>query len=238
MSEQLLELQEISSGYGRQMILNDIGFGVREGSLTAIIGPNGHGKTTLLRTISGLVKARQGAIRLGEREVSRLPVHAIVAAGVVHIPQGDMIFPEMTVRDNLLMGAYLPEANRHADDRLAGVYEMLPRLQERQSQIASSLSGGERRMLGIGRGLMTGGRILLIDEPSLGLAPIVIEQIYEVIADLKRRGHTILLVEENPTRAMSVADEIHLLDNGRFVWSGGPDELEANPGILETYLGG
>lgn len=237
MSEALLEIRGLDAGYGPQPVLHGIDLNVDEGRVSAVIGPNGHGKSTLLRAVSGLLGDCRGQVRLGGEELCGRPADRIVAAGVVHIPQGDLVFPEMSVLDNLLMGAYLPEAAAHAEQRLAEVYALLPRLEERREQIASTLSGGERRMLGIGRGLMTGGRILMLDEPSLGLAPIVIEQIYQVIEQLKAEGRTIVMVEENPSRAMEVADEIHLLDNGRFVWSGTPAELSDNLDVLETYLG-
>ncbi len=234
----VLELDEVTAGYHGQEVLRKISLKVQEGTVVTIIGPNGHGKTTLLRTISGLIRPMSGTIRFEGRALTGMRVDQIVNLGIVHIPQGDLIFPDMTVRDNLLMGAYLPAAHAQASARLDQVYEMLPTLRERADQISNTLSGGERRMLGIGRGLMTGGRILMIDEPSLGLAPIVIEQIYEVITHLKREGRTILLVEENTSRVTDLAEEIYLLDNGSFVWQGRPDELELHEELLQTYLGG
>lgn len=203
-----------------------------------MIGPNGHGKTTLLRCISGLMKPWSGQIFLGDGEITGLRAHKIVERGITHIPQGDLIFPDMSVYDNLMMGAYLPSAYAQADRKLAEVYELLPRLRERAGQVASTLSGGERRMLSIGRGLMGNGSILLIDEPSLGLAPLVIEQIYAVIRDLKTRGLSILVVEENASRAMDVGDWVYLVDDGKVVWQGAPSEMTENEEILATYLGG
>lgn len=238
MSDVLLELKDVTSGYEGLEILKAISLQIHQNSVVTIIGPNGHGKTTLLRTISGLTRLMGGTIRFDGQNLMGLRVDQIVSLGIVHIPQGDLIFPDMTVRDNLLMGAYLPEANTQAGRRLEQIFEMLPILHRRCNQIASTLSGGERRMLGIGRGLMTGGRILLIDEPSLGLAPIVIDHIYEVISDLKKEGRTILIVEENASRAADLSDDMYLLDNGRFVWQGHPDEIEQHQEILETYLGG
>jgi branched-chain amino acid transport system ATP-binding protein len=238
MAEAILQLQDVNSGYHGQTVLHGLTLDVPEGSLVTIIGPNGHGKTTLLRTVSGLVKPTNGDILFEGRSILGRRADQIVRLGVVHIPQGDMIFSEMTVKDNLLMGAYLPDASRRATQSLDEVYEFLPRLAEREKQISSSLSGGERRMLAIGRGLMSGGRILLVDEPSLGLAPIIIEQIYGLIARLKETGRTILLVEENAARIEDLADQVFLLDNGHFVWQGAPQELALNEDVLETYLGG
>ena len=171
MSEPLLEVDSLDAGYHGQRVLRNISFGVPDGGLITIIGPNGHGKTTLLRAVSGLIHPMAGEIRFDGKALGRARVDQIVARGIVHIPQGDMIFSEMSVRDNLMMGAYLPVPFRQADANLKEVYALLPRLKERESQTASTLSGGERRMLAIGRGMMTGGRILLIDEPSLGPGP-------------------------------------------------------------------
>ena len=233
----LLSLTGISCGYGANLVLRGVSLDVPEGSLTAIIGPNGHGKTTLLRTISGLVPVREGEIRFAGENLARKRPDEIVAAGIVHVPQGDLLFPEMTVLDNLQMGAYLPEAARQMRTRLDEVFALLPKLKERRGQIASTLSGGERRMVGIGRGLMAGGKLRMLDEPSLGLAPIVIDQIYEVIGALTRSGRTILLVEENAARVADKAAQVALLDNGQFAWTGAGAELMAKPKILETYLG-
>lgn len=233
-----LELQGVSSGYGHHRVIRDVSLRVEVGNLAALIGPNGHGKTTLMRTISGLVRVTQGVISLFGQRIDTLRADETVAAGIVHVPQGDLLFPDMTVIENLRMGAYLPEAAKVEMQRLEEVFALLPKLKERRSQLASTLSGGERRMVGIGRGLMAGGRILMLDEPSLGLAPIVIDQIYTVIASLKASGRTILIVEENATRIAEVANVLHLLDNGSFTWSGSGAEFLSSPEILESYLGG
>jgi branched-chain amino acid transport system ATP-binding protein len=184
------------------------------------------------------MRPTEGEILLKNEQISGLRAHQIVERGIIQIPQGDLLFSEMTVFDNLMMGAYLPDAYKAASQRMKDVFELLPRLEERRDQIASTLSGGERRMLSIGRGLMGGGKLLLVDEPSLGLAPLIIDQIYDVITDLKRRGVSILLVEENASRAMEIADHVYLLDDGRVVWQGAPADMAANEEILATYLGG
>jgi branched-chain amino acid transport system ATP-binding protein len=233
----LLSLAGLSAGYGANQVLRGVSLDVPEGRLTAIIGPNGHGKTTLLRVISGLVPVSAGTIQFDGQSLVGKRADEIVAAGIVHVPQGDLLFPEMTVLENLQMGAYLPEAGKQMRTRLDEVFALLPKLKERRSQVASTLSGGERRMVGLGRGLMAGGKLLMLDEPSLGLAPIVIDRIYEVIAALTRTGRTILVVEENAARIADQAALVALLDNGQFAWTGGGAELMQRPKILETYLG-
>lgn len=237
MAEPALEIETVSSGYQGRTVLHAVDLAVGEGELTAIIGPNGHGKSTLLKTISGLVPPSAGTIRRRGARIDGLRPDEIVERGIIHVPQGDLLFSAMTVHENLLMGAYRKAASGDLERRLDFVFSLLPRLKERRHQIAGTLSGGERRMCGIGRGLMAGGDILMLDEPSLGLAPIVIDQIYEVIFGLRRQGLTILLVEENAQRIAEDADRIHLLDNGRFAWSGIGAELMARPEIIETYLG-
>ena len=233
----VLRLSGVASGYKELQVLKGISFDVGAGEFVTVVGPNGHGKTTLLRTISGLVPLSDGSISVNGQPVPAKP-HAVAALGIAHVPQGDLLFPEMSVLENLFMGAYLAPGRAEIDRRLEEVFTLLPKLAERRHQIASSLSGGERRMVGIGRGLMMGGQIMLIDEPSLGLAPLIIEQIYGVIAELSRSGRTILLVEENPARVADLADRIHLLDDGAIVWSGAPADLLARDELLATYLGG
>ena len=233
-----LTLSNVASGYGQHLVILDVSLEVPQGTLAALIGPNGHGKTTLLRTVSGLVPCRSGTISLHGQRIDRLRPDEIVAAGLVHVPQGDLLSPDMTVLENLRMGAYLPAAAKQERQRLEEVFTLLPKLRERRGQVASTLSGGERRMVGIGRGLMAGGSILMLDEPSLGLAPIVIDQIYAVIASLRASGRTIVIVEENATRIAEIADRLHLLDNGRFAWAGSGPELMSSPEILSAYLGG
>jgi branched-chain amino acid transport system ATP-binding protein len=234
----LLEVQGVSAGYGFHLVIRDVSLTVENGQLVALIGPNGHGKTTLLRVISGLIKPQHGVIKFAGRRIDRLRPDEIVEAGIVHVPQGDLLFPDMTVLENLRMGAYPRNAAKQEPQRLEEVFALLPKLKERRHQFASTLSGGERRMASIGRGLMAGGHILILDEPSLGLAPIVIEQIYEVIRRLRQSGRSILIVEENAILIAEIADLLHLLDNGQFVWSGRSSELLSRPELLLTYFGG
>ncbi len=232
-----LAIQDLVSGYGARDVLRKISLVVPANGFVTVVGPNGHGKTTLLRTLSGLVKARSGRVVAAGEDVTGMAPSS-VARHFAHVPQGDMLFMQMSVEENLVMGAWLEADRALVAERLEEIYRLLPKLAERRRQTASSLSGGERRMTGIGRGLMTGAKTLLIDEPSLGLAPIVIEQVYAVLAQLKALGRSILLVEENPARVEDLADEIHLLDNGALVWSGPPKELLARDELLKTYLGG
>ena len=234
----MLEIDNVSAGYGNQQVLHGVSLSVAHGQMVAVLGPNGHGKTTLLRCVCGMVRAASGHIRLDGFNIADRRIDEIVQRGMVHIPQGDMIFPQMTVIENLLMGAYLETNRATVEQRLGQVYSLLPRLRERRRQIATTLSGGERRMLAIGRGLMSGGQTLLIDEPSLGLAPLVIDQIYQVLAKLKDEGHSILLVEENASRVADEADMVYLLDDGRIVWQGQSRQLWDNAELIETYLGG
>ena len=236
MSRALLEIEGLVAGYHGRPVLQEVSLAVPAGSVVGLIGPNGHGKSTLLRTVSGLLRATAGSVRFDGAEIANRRPDEIVGRGLVQVPQGDLLFPEMTVIENLLMGAYLAPAGEIAA-RLDEVVQLFPKLGERRRQVASTLSGGERRMVGIGRGLMAGGKLLMLDEPSLGLAPIVIEQIYEAIRRLAAGGRTVVIVEENASRLADLAQELHLLDNGRFVWRGDGEALLRSPEILESYLG-
>ena len=233
----MLEIVKIESGYSSQSIIKGISLEVPKSKLVTIIGPNGHGKTPLLRSISGVLRLQSGEINFEGKRIDNLRVDEIVDKGIVHIPQGDMLFPEMNVKDNLLMGAYLVRNQPELKKRITQVFELFPQLGERENQIASTLSGGERRMLAIGRGLMTGAKILLIDEPSLGLAPVVIEDIFKILKELNNQGQTILLVEENVSRVINVSDHIYLIDDGLIAWQGTGEELSSESNIMEVYLG-
>ena len=233
----MLEIVKIESGYSSQSIIKGVSLEVPKSKLVTIIGPNGHGKTTLLRSISGVLRLQSGEINFEGKRIDNLRVDEIVDKGIVHIPQGDMLFPEMNVKDNLLMGAYLVRNQPELKKRITQVLGLFPQLGERENQIASTLSGGERRMLAIGRGLMTGAKILLIDEPSLGLAPVVIEDIFKILKELNNQGQTILLVEENVSRVINLSDHIYLIDDGLIAWQGTGEELSSESNIMEVYLG-
>lgn len=233
----LLAVKGLTTGYRQIRVLHDVSFELERGGITAVIGPNGHGKSTLLRAISGLLPAWSGKIEFDGAAVARgAPGRA--RAGLVLVPQGDQLFSGMTVEENLLMGGYVRADMAEVRKTLAEVFELFPRLEERRAQRASGLSGGERRMVGIGRGLMAKAKLIMIDEPSLGLAPLIIEQIYAALAGLAARGQSILVVEENPGRVAKVAQAFHLMDGGRFTWSGSAAELAQSGDILKTYLGG
>lgn len=237
MSENILEVRGLRSGYGVREVISDVSLSVPRSGTVAVVGPNGHGKTTLLWTISGLVKARAGSVRFDGVDITGQSAERIARLGMAHAPQGDLLFTGMTIRDNLLMGAYRLSSQAEIQRRRDYVFSLFPKLAERQGQLASSLSGGERRMVGIGRALMSGASLLVIDEPSLGLAPIVIDQIYDTLQELNKQGLSILLVEENPERASQLADEMLVIDNGEVVMSGPPQEILSKSTILDAYFG-
>ncbi len=236
MLNELLRVEQLSSGYHRVLILNEVSFHVREGEMVAIIGPNGAGKTTLLKTISGLIQPASGRIFFNGHEISGQPPHAISRFGIAHVPEGGRLFPNMSVMENLLMGAY---GNREVlkTGVLDELFELFPRLKERRHQLARTLSGGERQMLAIARGMASRPRLLMLDEPSLGLAPVLVETIYDRLRVLRERGLTILLVEQNIHHAFSLADRGYVLENGHIVLEGACTALSQNPHIRQHYLG-
>jgi branched-chain amino acid transport system ATP-binding protein len=231
----LLELQDVHSYYGHIHALKGISLYVDEGEIVTLIGGNGAGKSTTLRTISGIVRARQGNVLLQGKDITHMEPHEIVAAGVGHVPEGRGIFPRLTVRENLEMGAFTISSATEVNRRMETVFEIFPRLKERISQKGGTLSGGEQQMLATARGLMLKPHILLMDEPSMGLAPVLVELIFEVN---QRDGTTILLVEQNAHMALKYAARAYVLETGRFVLSGPAREIAQDPNVKKAYLGG
>ena len=232
----MLQVEELETAYGPIRALDGVSFEVEQGSITAVLGANGAGKTSLLRTLSGLVRARAGRIRLEGRNIGQLPVERIVRLGMAHVPEGRGVISELSVEDNLRLGGLWRGGGGR--DGLAGVYETFPRLAERGAQPASTLSGGERQMLVIGRALMSKPRLLLLDEPSLGLAPKIVAGIFELIESIRKSGVAVLLVEQNARLALRTADYAYILDQGRIALEGPARELAGDERVVSAYLGG
>lgn len=233
----LLELHDVHVHYGNIHALKGISIEVTEGEIVTLIGANGAGKSTTLNAISGLVRPSAGSIRYDGQDITRAPAHEIVARGVVQVPEGRRIFARLTVRENLLMGAYLIRDRREIEAGIERVFAMFPRLKEREHQVCGTLSGGEQQMLAIGRALMTRPRVLLMDEPSMGLAPVLVDGIFATIRFLHEEGTTILLVEQNARMALSVADRGYVVETGRIVLADTAAALQANDAVRRAYLG-
>ncbi|HYB19888.1 MAG TPA: ABC transporter ATP-binding protein [Thermodesulfobacteriota bacterium] len=234
----LLELTEVDTYYGRAQALHRISFTVDEGEIVTLLGANGAGKSTTLLTISGILRSRRGTIFYRGKSISRQKAGAIVKSGVSHCPEGRALFPDMTVLDNLKLGAYLRRDRDGIAQDLERVYGHFPRLFERKGQMAGSLSGGEQQMLAIGRSLMSRPTLLLLDEPSLGLSPILVEEMFKIIEDINREGMAVLLVEQNVAAALEVARRGYVLETGKMVFSGNREELMNNDQVRRAYLGG
>ena len=232
----MLQIEGLDVFYGQIHALKGVGLEVRRGEIVAILGNNGAGKTTTLKSISGLLAPRRGSIALEGRALSGVPPHEIVLRGIGHVPEGRRIFNRLTVRENLMMGAYLRKDDGVPAD-LERVFTLFPVLQERLGQVAGTLSGGEQQMLAIGRALMANPRLLLLDEPSMGLAPVVVERIFETVLDINRQGTTILLVEQNAAMALTIAHRGYVLETGTVALSGTAAELAENPDVRRAYLG-
>lgn len=232
----ILKVDNINVYYGNIHAIKDISFEVNEGEIVTLIGANGAGKSSTLNTISGLLRSKTGSITFHGENISHTPAFKIVGKGLAMVPEGRRIFQQMTVRENLDMGAYTGAGA--IDTKLEAVYAQFPRLKEREKQVAGTLSGGEQQMLAMGRALMSSPKLLMMDEPSMGLAPILVEQIFGIIADLHRNGTTILLVEQNAQAALSIADRGYVLETGKIVTSGTGAELLNSPAIKKAYLGG
>jgi len=233
----VLEVRDLDVAHGEVMALRRVVLAVAEGESVAVIGANGAGKSTLLRTISGLLHPRGGTIAFDGVRVDHLPPYDVAALGIAHVPEGRRVLPEMTVEENLELGAFLPRPKARRKETLAWVYEVFPRLAERRRQQAGTLSGGEQQMLAIGRGLMLRPRLLMLDEPSLGLAPLIVEATFEKIAGIRKEGIGILLVEQNVQRALGLADRGYVLEGGQVVLQGSSQALLENPHVKVAYLG-
>ena len=233
----MLRVENLEVAYGKIQALWGITFEIPEGEIVAVVGANGAGKTTTLKTLSGLLRPKAGRIVLGNRRLDGLSPADIVELGVVHVPEGRKLFPEMTVLDNLLIGGYPPTARAQRPRRLEEVFAVFPKLAERRRQLAGTLSGGEQQMVAIGRGLMAGPKILMLDEPSLGLAPIMVQEMFRVIGEINRAGVTVLLVEQNTEHALALAHRGFVLESGRVVLSGTGQQLLASAQVREAYLG-
>jgi branched-chain amino acid transport system ATP-binding protein len=237
-AEVALEARGLDVLYADYQILWDVSFVVPRGEVVAILGPNGSGKSTLMNTLSGLVRARAGEISLGGQRIDNLPCHKIVPLGLAHVLERRRLFPYLSVRQNLFLGAYHPGAKARREQSLAEVEALFPRLKERESQAAGTLSGGEQQMVAIGRGLMACPSILMVDEPFLGLAPLVIEQIAEVLTAINReRGITVVFIEQNVEMALRMAHRAHILESGRTILEGPSAELLASPEVKRVFLG-
>jgi branched-chain amino acid transport system ATP-binding protein len=233
----MLEVRRVTAGYGHFTALWEISLRVAAGEAVAIVGPNGAGKTTLLRVISGLLAPRAGEIVFGGASLGGRPAHEIVAHGIAHVPEGRRIFPMLTVADNLRMGAFLPAARRAFPESLQRVYELFPILAERHRQRAGSLSGGEQQMLAIGRALMSEPKLVLLDEPSMGLAPVIVLRLFDLIRRVREEGYTILIVEQNVRQVLKLADRAYLLEAGRLKMEGRAEQLREQDFVRKAYVG-
>ncbi len=233
----LLEIKDLCVNYGMITALKGISFEVNEGEVIALIGANGAGKTTTLHAVTGLIPAKSGSIKLNGKELTKIPAHKIVEMGMAHVPEGRRIFQQLSVLDNLKLGAYTRKDKENIAKDLEMVYERFPRLAERKSQIAGTLSGGEQQMLAMGRALMSSPKIVVMDEPSMGLSPILVSEIFDIITSIRKDGTTVLLVEQNAKKALSIADRAYVLETGNIVLNGKASDLINDESIKKAYLG-
>ena len=234
----MLKVENLSVHYGMIQAVRDVSFEVNEGEVVSLIGANGAGKTTILRTLSGLVRPSAGKIQFLGKEIQKLPAQKIVAAGLSQVPEGRHVFPGLTVMENLEMGAFLKKNREENQANLKKVFSRFPRLEERKNQDAATLSGGEQQMLAMGRALMSTPKLLLLDEPSMGLAPIFIQEIFDIIQDIQKQGTTVLLIEQNANKALAISDRGYVLETGKIVLSGTGKELASSEEVRKAYLGG
>ena len=233
----MLELSGVDAGYGSFQALFGVTLEVRPGEAVGVIGPNGAGKSTLMRVISGLIRARKGSMTMQGADIVATPAHRIIELGIAHAPENRRLFPRMSVEDNLRMGAFIPAARQKFAQRLDFVYDLFPRMKERRHQLAGTMSGGEQQMCAIGRALMSDPKLLLLDEPSAGLAPVIVQQVFELVGRIRASGLTVLIVEQNVHQVLRVVDRAYLLEAGSIRASGSAAELLANDSIRAAYLG-
>ena len=233
----MLKIENLNVSYGGIKALQGIDLEVPEGKIVTLIGANGAGKSSLLRTISGLVKAESGSIKVNQKEIAGFPIHKICKEGIALSPEGRRVFSDLSVKENLKIGAYLRKDTKEIEKDLEWVYSLFPRLQERSWQYAGTLSGGEQQMLAVGRALMSRPKLLMLDEPSLGLAPLIVQQIFSIIQDINKAGVTILLIEQNANMALKIADLAYVIETGHIVLKGSGEELLQNETVREAYLG-
>ena len=233
----MLELKNLDAGYGGFQALFNIDLDVKAGEAVGVIGPNGAGKTTLMRVISGLIRPTRGAIAMEGADVVATPPHLIVGLGIAHVPENRRLFPRLTVEDNLKMGAFMPKARAKFAERREFVFELFPRMKERRNQMAGTMSGGEQQMCAIGRALMSDPKLLLLDEPSAGLAPVVVQQVFELVKRIRSGGLTVLIVEQNVQQVLKVVDRAYLLEAGTIRASGTATEMLASDTVKQAYLG-
>jgi branched-chain amino acid transport system ATP-binding protein len=233
----MLELSGISAGYAGAQTLFDLSMRVEAGEAVAVIGANGAGKTTLLRVISGMLPARSGSMTMDGVSLRDIPPHRIVETGIAHVPESRRLFPRLSVESNLKMGAFIPAARARFRERLDYVYGLFPRLKERRSQLAGTMSGGEQQMCAIGRALMSGPKLVLLDEPSMGLAPVVVQQVFDLVRRIRQEGYTVLIVEQNVRQVLKVADRGYLIEVGRIRAGGTAAELLASDAVRDAYMG-
>lgn len=234
----LLSIQDLQVAYGGILALQGVSVEVHEGEIVTLIGANGAGKSTLLRAISGIVPIRSGKIRFGSTDLHSVPAHRIVEMGVAHVPEGRGIFANLTVQENLKLATWSRKDRKNLSQEYQRVFDLFPRLAERQNQLAGTLSGGEQQMLAMGRALMTRGRLMLLDEPSMGLAPVLVREIFQTLREINAGGTTILLVEQNARQALKLAHRGYVLETGRLTVAGTAEELMGNPSVKYAYLGG
>ena len=233
----MLEIKDLQVHYGMIQAIKGIDFEVKKGEVVALIGANGAGKTTILHTVSGLLQASGGSVSFEGKDITKMPGHKIVALGMAHVPEGRRVFAQLSVYENLLMGAYTRKDKQEILESLDMVYSRFPRLEERKTQPAGTLSGGEQQMLAMGRALMSHPSIILMDEPSMGLSPIFVNEIFDIIKEVSAAGTTVLLVEQNAKKALDIADRAYVLETGKIVLSGKADELKNDDAVKKAYLG-